>query len=243
MRHTLSIYEIVDRLKHKYPDVIFESCSGGGGRVDLGIQGAWMNAGPVTIQMPLTGLKFKKVFPMHIYPKAMVAWVTDSPNWLNGRALSLIYRFHSAMMGTLGIGGNLNHWSKEELKTAKEMIALYKEIRPVVQEGDLYRLHSPRTSEVTVVEYTDKTGSEALIFSFLHSSQLGVDSKTIYLKGLQGSALYKVEGMEEVISGTALMKRGIDIKLKGDFDSKLIRIKKLKRFSAFKNFFNLLGGS
>ena len=228
VRHTLTIYEVVKRLKEKYPAVVFESCSGGGGRVDLGILKHMDECWPSDNTDAFDRLKIQEGFSFGYLPKAMVAWVTDSPNGPNGRAVSLSYRFHSAMMGTLGIGGNLNRWSKEELETAKEMIALYKEIRPIVQEGDLYRLLSPRTSEITAVEYTDKIASEVLVFVFLHSSQFGEDSKRIYLKGLQGSALYKVEDATELISGTSLMKRGLDIKIKGDFNSKLIRIKKIE---------------
>ncbi|HEY5583066.1 MAG TPA: alpha-galactosidase [Ruminiclostridium sp.] len=228
VRHTLSLYEIVERLKQKYPGVVFEACSGGGGRVDLGILRRMDECWPSDNTDAFDRLKIQEGFSFAYLPKAMVAWVTDSPNWLNGRALSLIYRFHSAMMGTLGIGGNLNHWSKEEIEIAIKMISLYKEIRPVVQEGNLYRLLSPRTNNITAVEYTDKKGLEILVFAFLHSSQFGELPKAIYLKGLQATALYKVEGSDELISGTALMKRGIYITLKGDFDSKLIRIKKIE---------------
>jgi alpha-galactosidase len=227
VRHTLSIYEIVERLKSKYPWVVFESCSGGGGRVDLGILKCMDEFWPSDNTDAFDRLKIQEGFSYAYLPKAMVAWVTESPNWLNGRKLSLTYRFHSAMMGSLGIGGNLNHWSEEELKTAKQMISLYKEIRPIVQEGYQYRILSPRTNDITVVEYAAKDGSEALIFAFLHSSQFGAGSKTIYLKGLENKVLYKVEGLDELLSGAALMKRGLDINIKGDFDSKLIRIKRL----------------
>jgi alpha-galactosidase len=131
------------------------------------------------------------------------------------------------MMGALGVGGNLNHWSEEELETAKQMVSLYKEIRPLVQEGNLYRILSPRTSEMTAVEYASKNGSEAVLFAFLHSSQLGAGSKIVYLRGLKDTALYKIDNSEESVSGAALMKRGLEVNLKGDFDSKLIRIRKV----------------
>jgi len=226
-RHTLSLYEIVERLRYKYPSVIFESCSGGGGRVDLGILKRMDEFWPSDNTDAFDRLKIQEGFSYGYIPKAMVAWVTESTNWLNGRSLSLTYRFHSAMMCALGIGGNLNNWSEEDLSIAKQMIALYKEIRPVVQEGNLYRILSPSTSEIAAIEYIAKDGSEALLFAFLHSSQFGVSTKTLYLKGLENLALYSVDGLDELLSGTALMKRGLDIKLKGDFDSKFIRIKKV----------------
>jgi Melibiase len=66
--------------------------------------------------------------------------VTDSPNWLTGRRLPLSFRFHVAMAGGLGIGGDLLHWDGDELDEAAALIASYKEIRPVIQRGRLYRI-------------------------------------------------------------------------------------------------------
>ena len=71
-----------------------------------------------------------------------MAWVTDSPNYLTRRELPLSFRFHVAMAGALGVGGDLLRWTGAELNEAAELIALYKEIRPVVQRGRLYRLAS-----------------------------------------------------------------------------------------------------
>jgi len=79
--------------------------------------------------------------------------VTDSPNWYNQRVTSLPYRFLSSMQGSLGIGANLNNWSAKDLAVAKEMIAAYKSVREVVQQGSLYRLVSPRDkSEMSATE-------------------------------------------------------------------------------------------
>ena len=74
----------------------------------------------------------------------MEAWVSDEVHPLNQRKLSLKYRFHSAMMGNLGIGDNLLKWSDAEKEEARELVELYKNIRPIVQHGDQYRLLSPR---------------------------------------------------------------------------------------------------
>ena len=83
----------------------------------------------------------------------MAAWVTDSPNdQLNGRASSLRFRFVSAMAGVLGVGGDLTGWSDEELAEARTWVELYKEIRPVVQGGDLYRLRAPEGG-LSAVQY------------------------------------------------------------------------------------------
>ncbi len=82
----------------------------------------------------------------------MSAWVTDVPN-MNGRSTLLQYRFLVAMQGALGIGANLNKWTDQDAEFAARMIALYKRIRPTIQTGNLYRLSSPRTSDITANEY------------------------------------------------------------------------------------------
>ena len=65
----------------------------------------------------------------------MTCWVTESPTGMNRRQVSLKYRFHSAMMGTLGIGSNLNEWSDELIAESAEYVAQYKSIRHLVQFG------------------------------------------------------------------------------------------------------------
>jgi len=138
--HVQGLYQILDRLRRKYPEVIFESCSGGGGRIDLGIlqrtDQVWVSDNTDAFDR----LKIQEGFSYAYPPKIMMSWVTDSPNWLNQRKLSLEYRFNVAMMGSLGIGGNLNNWSKNEIKLAKEKVIQYKKIRETIQHGDQYRL-------------------------------------------------------------------------------------------------------
>ncbi|MFW8695473.1 alpha-galactosidase, partial [Mesorhizobium japonicum] len=104
-------------------------------------------------------------------PSVMMAWVTDSPNWVNQRTTSLEYRFLSSMQGGLGVGANLNHWQDADFATAKRLIAEYKTIRRTVQRGDLYRLISPQKGSnrsVTLSVSPDK--SQAALFAFVHSS-------------------------------------------------------------------------
>ena len=101
-----------------------------------------------------------------------MAWVTDSPNWINGRSTSLEYRFPSSMQGSLGIGADLNKWTTEDFAAAKRLVGEYKAVRAIVQNGDLYRLISPDgSSEYSVTESVARDGHEAAVFAFLHSSQ------------------------------------------------------------------------
>jgi alpha-galactosidase len=156
----------------------------------------------------------------------MMAWVTDSPNWYNGRSTSLTYRFLSAMQGSLGIGANLDKWTPEDFANARHLIGVYKEIRGVVQKGMLYRLVSPRDgSNVSATESVSPDRRSAVVFGFLHSQQMGYPFPTIFPRGLDKNAVYSIEaiggkimdGTPKQASGAYWMSHGIDFPLKGDF--------------------------
>ena len=231
--HVQSLYQIIDKLRKKYPEVIFESCSGGGGRVDLGIlqrtDQVWVSDNTDAFDR----LKIQEGFSYAYTPKIMMSWVTDSPNWLNHRKLSLDYRFNVAMMGSMGIGGNLNNWSKTEMKIAKKKISQYKKIREIIQQGEQYRLLPTWKANLVAVEYASKDKGEAALFVFLHSQQFGEKLPSIKLKGLVSDSLYQYQdGNKKIIlSGKALKEIGLKVDLRGDFDSKLIIIEKKKNSS------------
>ena len=151
----------------------------------------------------------------------MSAWVTDVPN-VNGRTTPLKYRFLVAMQGALGIGSNLNKFSDADTALATKMIALDKQIRETVQLGDLYRLLLPDENDTTANEYVSKDGKEAVLFAFRHSQEYNTPPPTIHLRGLDPNAVYQVDQAE--FSGAYLMQNGINLTLKGDFDSDLIQI-------------------
>jgi len=118
-------------------------------------------------------LKIQEGFSYAYTPKIMMSWVTDSPHWLNHRKLSLEYRFNVAMMGSMGVGGNLNNWSKTEMRLAKEKIRQYKKIREIIQHGDQYRLLPTWEGNLVAVEYVSKDKNKVVLFIFLHSQQFG----------------------------------------------------------------------
>ncbi|MGC2657730.1 MAG: GH36 C-terminal domain-containing protein, partial [Bryobacteraceae bacterium] len=170
-------------------------------------------------------LRIQEGFSQAYAAKFMSAWVTDVPN-MNGRSTPLQYRFLVAMQGALGIGANLNKWTDADFDLATHMIALDKRIRETVQYGALYRLLSPRISDVTANEYVSKDGREAVAFLFRHSQEYQTPPPTVHLEGLDENAVYRVEpaygklrGIGESVSGAYLMHRGIDADLRGDYDS------------------------
>ena len=227
-----NLYEILDRLRAKHPKLEIEDCSGGGGRIDIeAIRRAdevWTSDNTDAFDR----LRIQEGFSQAYAPKIMSAWVTDVPN-MNGRTTPLSTRFLTAMQGALGIGANLNKWTPQDSELATKMIATYKRIRPTIQLGNLYRLASPRTNDATVNQYVAADGRQSVVFAFRHSQQYNTQVPSIYLRGLDEKALYKIEPLDNklvekqtTLSGAYLMNRGLNVNLRGDFDSTAVILEK-----------------
>lgn len=226
VRHVQGVYRVWSVLRDRHPRVTWQSCSGGGGRVDLGIlrlaDQAWIsdNTEPAARLNIQEG--YSQVFPAN----TMEAWVTDSgPDYL-----PLEFRMHVSMCGALGIGGHLVHWEADKREQAAYWIARYKEIRPIVQFGDLYRLRSPQQNNFSALEYVSKDKKEAVLFVFRtpKPSAHRIDLQPpIYLRGLDPDANYQVEDYEGIRSGLAWMRLGLDIYL-SDYQSAMLRIRQVE---------------
>ncbi len=220
-------YDILEQLRKRHPEVEIESCSGGGGRVDLGVMRYTDEVWTSDNTDAYDRLSIQDGFTYAYTPAVMMAWVTDSPTWVNKRTLSLEYRFLSSMQGSLGVGANLNHWNDADFAAAKKMISAYKDIRETVQRGELYRLISPEGSEQSVTETVARDGKQAVVFAFLHSSTQNYPFPRVQLRGLDENAVYALKPIEgKAIDGTPAsatgaywMHRGMDIALRGDFQA------------------------
>jgi alpha-galactosidase len=233
--YVLNLYQIVDRLRAKHPKLEIESCSSGGGRVDLGIlqrvEEVWASDNTDAFDR----LRIQEGFSQAHAARIMSAWVTDSPNWVNGRVTTLSYRFLSSMQGALGIGSNLNKWTEADFTLARKMVALDKRIRGAVQNGDLYRLFSPRSGDLTANQYVGPGGQQAVLFAFRHSQQYNTDVPTIRLRGLDPRAMYRVESIDgklaekqAQLSGAYLMEAGLNVNLCGDFDATAVALERVE---------------
>jgi alpha-galactosidase len=232
VEYVRNLYGILKELRARYPELEIESCSGGGGRVDLGILGLTDEVWPSDNTDPFDRLQIQDGFTYAYTPGVMMAWVTDSPNFMNARTTSLAYRFLSSMQGSLGVGANLDKWSATDFETAKDMIAAYKRIRDTVQHGSLYRLISPRGgSETSATETVSVDKKQAVLFTFLHSSQMGYPFPRVYLRGLDPAANYRLTVLSgkaakdtpDVASGSYWFAHGIEPALRGDFQAAAFR--------------------
>jgi alpha-galactosidase len=228
IRHVQTLYEIWGELRDRFPHVAFETCAGGGARIDLGIFQYADQCWPSDNTDAFDRLSIQEGFSYVYAPRMMTSWVTESPTGMNKRNVSLKYRFHVSMMGTLGIGANLNEWSDEAIQESALYVEQYKKIRHLVQFGSQYRLNELKDKGVTAVQYSDDKGSEHVLFAFLHSQTLGDPLPRLRLHGLRPEAKYEFEELPgSIFSGNALMNIGIELPLRGDFDSLVYRIREL----------------
>jgi alpha-galactosidase len=229
-----NLYDILDRLRAKHPKLEIESCSGGGGRVDLGIlrrvEEVWASDNTEAFDR----LRIQEGFTQAYAPKFMSAWVTDVPN-MNRRSTPLQYRFLVAMQGALGIGANLTKFSADDMAVATKMVATYKRIRSAVQLGGLYRLYSPRTGDIAANQYVAADGKQSVVFVFRHSQEYSTAPPAIRLQGLDARALYRLESIDgklverqPQLSGAYLMQAGLNVDLRGDFDSTAVILEKVQ---------------
>jgi alpha-galactosidase len=226
VRHVQGLYRILAELRQAHPHVMFESCSSGGGRIDLGIlryvEDFWLSDNVDA----LDNLLVFEGYSMAYAPKAKMMWVTDPSQW-TGRSPSLSFRFHQAMTGALGLGANLLHWTDVEMEEARGHIDTYKRIRHIIQHGNLHRVASLRSGDWAAFQYLSADAAELVLLVFLHASRYGANRRWFRLQGLNPMARYQIVGTEEVLSGAALMGRGLPIELRGDLQSKLVHLMRI----------------
>jgi alpha-galactosidase len=222
--HVRAVYSIMDRLRSDHPGLRIESCSGGGGRVDLGILSrtdqVWTSDNTDPVDRLAIQHGFGQVYPARV----LAAWVTDSPAHFTGRSAPLRFRFHVAMAGVLGIGGNLLEWTPPERADATELIAEYKAIRPAVQTGDLHRL-STEDGFVTAAQYV--LGDEVVVLAWRPYTRFGLTSDRLRLVGLDPDARYRDAASGADHLGATLLTVGVPLALPaGDYASSCIRLRR-----------------
>ncbi|MTK21335.1 family 10 glycosylhydrolase [Turicibacter sanguinis] len=223
-RHIEAVYDIARRVKEKYPNLLLEACASGGGRVDYGMLDSFDDFWTSDNTDAYDRLTIQRTYS-YVYPiKAMRAWVTDANN---RSTIPLTFKFHSAMMGTLGMGCNILKFTEEEMELSRQLIEEYKEIRHIIQDGDFYRLNPITSNNYQVYEYANE--DEAVLFVFLPQTQISRLGACIKIRGLDADARYEFNLSDDLIikSGSYLMNHGIQVKLSGDYASTIIKFKKI----------------
>lgn len=220
-RYMLGLYRVFETLTSRFENILFEGCSGGGGRFDPGMlyymPQIWTSDNSDAVERCFIQYGTSVVYPS----VTMGAHVSAVPNHQIGRTTPMKTRCDVAMMGQFGFELDLNKLTDEELETAKESIKLFKKLRPTVQNGDMYRLLSPFDTRFAAWEFVSKDKTEAVVISC--STLVHVYSRKIYkLQGLEDNAIYVCEQTGEKYSGNALMNIGMFTSQTKDFETEIL---------------------
>lgn len=227
-RYILGVYQVMDMLTDRFPDILFESCSGGGGRFDPGMlyymPQNWTSDNTDAVERLKIQYGTSLVYPV----SSMTAHVSAVPNHQTGRSTSMKFRHAVAMAGNFGYELDVTKFSEEEKTMIKEQVSLYKSIRRLVQYGDLYRLLSPFDSNYTSFLYVSEDKREAVLFLYHIMNIPNGPLFRLRLDGLDSDLMYRVEEGETVLSGAQLMNYGLKESGEltwGDYNGKIIRLK------------------
>ncbi|MBD7969914.1 alpha-galactosidase [Paenibacillus gallinarum] len=228
-RYMLGLYKVMDAITSSFPDVLFESCSGGGGRFDPGIlyymPQTWTSDNTDAVSRLKIQYGTSLVYPII----SMGSHVSAVPNHQVHRVTSLQMRGDVAISGNLGYELDLTQMTDEEKEIVKEQVSNYKEIRGLIQFGDFYRLESPFEGNITSWLFTNKDKSEAIVFYFRVLDEAAAPSTFLRLKGIDPAKQYALAGDEQVFGGDELMYAGlhIPVEIKGDFQSLVWHLKEV----------------
>ncbi|MDX3114692.1 alpha-galactosidase [Streptomyces scabiei] len=214
--HVRNLYALLDRLRADHPGLRIETCSSGGGRLDLGILArtdqVWTSDNTDALDRIDIQHGFSQIYPARV----MGAWVTDSPNPYTGRSVPLDFRFHVAMNGVMGIGGDLSRWSEAELARAAELVGAYKRVRHLVQLGEQHRLRPPGNGELSALQYLAPDGREAAVIALRRSRRYGHHDPAVPLRALDPAARYRDTATGAVHHGAVLLSHGLPLELAAD---------------------------
>lgn len=220
-RYILGVYALLEKLTTNYPDILFEGCSGGGGRFDAGwayyMPQSWASDNTDAIARLTIQYGTSLAYPI----STMTAHVSAIPNHQTGRKTPLTTRGDVAMSGVFGYELDLTKMTVEEQEAVKQQVAAYKEVRNLVQYGEFYRLKGPHEGNQTAWMFVSADQREAVLFTFqVQAFAQGPLTKT-HLAGLNPELIYREEKTAQEYSGAELMKLGIyDPVVHQDYTSK-----------------------
>lgn len=207
--YVLGVYDFMERLTSRYPDMLLEGCSGGGGRFDAGMlyysPQIWCSDNTDAINR--TRIQYGTSF---FYPvSAMGAHVSAVPNHQTGRVTSFHTRGVTAMAGTFGYELNPALLSDEEKQQIREQIAAYKKYERLINEGTYWRLSDPIHDEIAAWMSVSKEQDRALVSVVRLMAEANQAAVYVRLRGLKPEAVYLEEYSGKQYSGAALMHTGI----------------------------------
>ena len=206
--YVLGVYDFLERLMKRYPDILIEGCSGGGGRFDAGMlyytPQIWCSDNTDSIDRLEIQYGTSFMYPI----SAVGSHVSASPNHQTGRCTPLKTRGVVALAGTFGYELDLSKLSDEEKDEIRQQIAEYKKYAPLIQQGLYYRLTDPQTDNVGAWEFVSEDQKEALVqaVSIKRHGNMTVDY--IKVKGLRENTMYRESESGRLYNSNALCEAG-----------------------------------
>ncbi|WP_339219929.1 alpha-galactosidase [Paenibacillus sp. FSL W7-1332] len=227
-RYMLGLYRVMEQLTTEFPHILFESCSGGGGRYDPGMlyymPQTWTSDNSDAVSRLKIQYGTSLVYPL----SSMGAHVSAVPNHQVFRNTSLRTRGHAAMSGNFGYELDLTAFSEQEKEEVREQVKLYKEIRHLVQFGDFYRLRNPFEGNEAAWTIVSEDRSEAVLYYFRILSEANEPIVWLRTAGLDPEGDYRCVEDGNIYGGDRLMNAGLAIPaMHGDFQSFMWRFERV----------------
>ena len=239
IEYNRGLQKVLQRIRAKYPELVMQLCAGGGARVNYGLlpyfDEFWTSDDTDALQRIYMQWGVSGFFPAI----AMASHVSADKNHQTGRRIPLKFRFDVAMSGRLGMEIQPKDMNDVDKAFSKRAIAAYKDIRPVVQFGDLYRLVSPYDNKgVSSLMYVTSEKNKAVFYAYKISHFINMVIPKVCMNGLDPSKNYRLVDLTpvdsskpcdlngKIISGKILMEEGIALKslLKSEYSSLVLQL-------------------
>lgn len=225
-RYMLGLYRVLEEITARFPEILFESCSGGGGRFDPGMlyymPQTWTSDDSDAVERMFIQYGTSFVYP----PCAMGAHVSAVPNHQTGRTTAMQTRGDVALGGNFGFELDLSQLSDADAETVRRLIEREKQVRTLVRTGEFTRLLSPFDQPYAAWQFRARDNSEALICAYRLMTRPATPHLLLRASGLDESAVY-MDDDGNTCSGAALTRYGIWLHLPGDFTSKVIHLRRI----------------
>ncbi len=215
--------KVCQRIRQKYPDLTIQACASGGGRANYGVlpyfEEFWVSDNTDALQRIYMQWGVSYFFPAN----TMASHISATPNHQTFRTIPLKYRIDVAMSGRLGMEIQPKNMTNEEKSLCRKAIETYKEIRPIVQQGDLYRLISPYDQQqVASLMYVSPEKEKAVFYWWKTEQFCNQHLPRVKMEGLSANKNYKIKELNRIdneplsfegaiFSGTFLMNNGLEI--------------------------------
>lgn len=214
------LYEVLERLISRYPKILIEGCSGGGGRFDSGMiyytPQIWSSDNTDALDRILIHYGISFGYPVSV----AAAHVSVCPNHQTGRITPLKTRGIVSMSGSFGYELNPEKLSEDEKSEIREQIRAYKKDEDTIINGRYYRLTNPHRENLCAWEYISEDGENLIVNAVVHENHGNMPALYVTLKDLIEEAFYVQEENGKIYSADALMDSGFNVNMpSGDYEA------------------------